>query len=42
MSDNRGRGEAEWNWPAIHPEGRKFGLIAVHRGAVPASGSTWN
>jgi phosphatidylserine decarboxylase len=29
LSDNRGRGEAAWNWPAIHPEGRKFGLIAV-------------
>jgi phosphatidylserine decarboxylase len=29
LCDNRGRGEAEWNWPAIHPEGRKFGLIAV-------------
>jgi phosphatidylserine decarboxylase len=29
LSDNRGRGEAQWNWPAIHPEGRKFGLIAV-------------
>jgi phosphatidylserine decarboxylase len=29
LSDNRGRGEAEWNWPAIHPEGRKFGLIAT-------------
>jgi phosphatidylserine decarboxylase len=27
--DNQGRGEAGWNWPAIHPEGRKFGLIAV-------------
>jgi phosphatidylserine decarboxylase len=27
--DNRGRGEAQWDWPAIHPEGRKFGLIAV-------------
>lgn len=26
--DNKGRGEAGWNWPAIHPEGRKFGLIA--------------
>lgn len=26
--DNRGRGEAGWNWPTIHPEGRKFGLIA--------------
>jgi phosphatidylserine decarboxylase len=27
--DNRGRGEAQWDWPPIHPEGRKFGLIAV-------------
>lgn len=29
LRDNRGRGEAEWSWPPIHPEGRKFGLIAV-------------
>lgn len=29
LKDNRGRGEAEWRWPSIHPEGRKFGLIAV-------------
>jgi phosphatidylserine decarboxylase len=27
--DNMGRGEAGWDWPAIHPEGRKFGLITV-------------
>ncbi len=27
--DNRGRGEAGWNWPPVHPEGRKFGLIAA-------------
>jgi phosphatidylserine decarboxylase len=27
--DNQGRGEASWQWPAIHPEGRKFGLIAA-------------
>lgn len=27
--DNRGRGEAGWNWPATHPEGRKFALIAA-------------
>jgi phosphatidylserine decarboxylase len=27
--DNQGRGEAGWRWPAIHPEGRKFGLIAA-------------
>jgi len=29
LLDNRGRGEAEWRWPTIHPEGRKFGLIAT-------------
>ncbi|WP_288414479.1 phosphatidylserine decarboxylase [uncultured Novosphingobium sp.] len=27
--DNQGRGEASWRWPAIHPEGRKFGAIAA-------------
>lgn len=27
--DNKGRGEAGFNWPAIHPEGRRFGLIAA-------------
>jgi phosphatidylserine decarboxylase len=27
--DNQGRGEAGWSWPPIHPEGRKFGVIAV-------------
>lgn len=29
LRDNRGRGDAAWRWPAIHPEGRRFGLIAV-------------
>ncbi|RKF22050.1 phosphatidylserine decarboxylase [Altericroceibacterium spongiae] len=29
LLDNRGRGEAAWSWPSIHPEGRKFGLIAI-------------
>ncbi|KLE35299.1 phosphatidylserine decarboxylase [Aurantiacibacter luteus] len=29
LRDNRGRGDAEWRFPPIHPEGRKFGLIAV-------------
>jgi len=29
LRDNRGRGEAEWRWPSIHPEGRKYGLIAA-------------
>ncbi|WP_066555138.1 phosphatidylserine decarboxylase [Croceicoccus bisphenolivorans] len=27
--DNRGRGDAGWSWPPIHPEGRKFGLITA-------------
>lgn len=27
--DNRGRGEAAWNWPSVHPEGRKFALAAA-------------
>lgn len=26
--DNHGRGAASWSWPPIHPEGRKFALIA--------------
>jgi len=27
--DNRGRGDAAWGWPSIHPEGRKYGIIAI-------------
>jgi phosphatidylserine decarboxylase len=27
--DNRGRGDAGWQWPSIHPEGRKFGAIST-------------
>jgi phosphatidylserine decarboxylase len=27
--DNRGKGEATWQWPSVHPEGRKFALIAA-------------
>ena len=26
--DNQGSGEAGWHWPSVHPEGRKFALIA--------------
>lgn len=33
--DNRGRGEAGWSLPPIHPEGRKYGLIAVAIALVP-------
>ena len=29
ITDNRGRGEASWKWPSVHPEGRKFALIAA-------------
>jgi len=34
--DNRGRGEAGWSWPPIHPEGRKFGLIVAAASLVCA------
>ncbi len=27
--DNEGRGDVSWSWPPIHPEGRKYGVIAV-------------
>lgn len=33
--DNKGRGDASWNWPAIHPEGRKFGAIAFAISLIP-------
>ncbi len=33
--DNQGRGEASWNWPAIHPEGRKYGIIAIGLSLIP-------
>jgi phosphatidylserine decarboxylase len=29
LLDNKGRGEAGWTWPAIHPEGRKFGIVVA-------------
>lgn len=32
--DNRGRGEAAWGWPSVHPEGRIFGLIAAAASAT--------
>lgn len=40
--DNRGRGDASWQWPAIHPEGRKFGLIAVAVALVVLLGLGWD
>ena len=33
--DNQGRGDASWGWPAIHPEGRKYGVIALLISAIP-------
>mgnify|MGYP000073688793 CR=1 FL=1 len=41
LKDNRGRGEAEWNWPAIHPEGRKFGLGGIAVALVFLLGLDW-
>ncbi len=29
ITDNRGRGEAGWHWPSVHPEGRKYALIVA-------------
>ncbi|WP_298465527.1 phosphatidylserine decarboxylase [uncultured Erythrobacter sp.] len=39
--DNQGRGDAGWNWPAIHPEGRKFGVIAIAIALVPLLVLDW-
>lgn len=39
--DNKGRGEAAWGWPAIHPEGRKFGLISAVISLVFLLGLDW-
>ena len=33
--DNQGRGEASWGWPAIHPEGRKYGVIVAFVALIP-------
>lgn len=39
--DNHGRGRAGWSWPPIHPEGRKFGLIAIAASLVPLLVLDW-
>lgn len=39
--DNQGRGEAGWSWPPIHPEGRKYGVIAVAISLVPLLVFDW-
>jgi len=34
--DNRGKGEATWQWPSVHPEGRKFALLCAAASLVTA------
>ncbi len=29
LLDNKGRGDGGWEWPAIHPEGRKYGVVVA-------------
>ncbi len=41
LLDNRGRGDIRWSFPPIHPEGRKFGLIAVAVSLVFLLGLDW-
>jgi phosphatidylserine decarboxylase len=41
LLDNRGRGDVRWSWPPIHPEGRKFGIIAVVISLVFLIGLDW-
>ena len=36
LLDNKGRGEAGWTWPAIHPEGRKYGIVVAVLAVVAA------
>ena len=42
LLDNKGRGEAAWGWPAIHPEGRKYGVIAGLVSLVFLLGLGWD
>ncbi|MEL1249970.1 phosphatidylserine decarboxylase [Aurantiacibacter gilvus] len=41
LRDNRGRGDAEWGFPAIHPEGRKYGVIAGFVALLVMFGFDW-
>ena len=42
LRDNKGLGDARWSWPPIHPEGRKFGLIALGVALVVLLGLHWD
>ncbi|MEL7444485.1 MAG: phosphatidylserine decarboxylase [Pseudomonadota bacterium] len=39
--DNKGRGDAGWSWPPIHPEGRKYGVIAIAVSLIPLLMLDW-
>ena len=41
LLDNRGRGDVRWSLPPIHPEGRKFGVIATVVSLVFLLGLDW-
>ena len=41
LLDNQGRGDVRWSMPPIHPEGRKFGVIALAVSLVFLFGLDW-
>ena len=41
LRDNRGRGDAEWGLPPIHPEGRRYGMVAVAIALLVLFGFEW-
>jgi len=42
LLDNKGRGDAAWGWPSIHPEGRKFGIVSTIVSLVFLLGLDWD
>ena len=41
LLDNQGRGDVRWSLPSIHPEGRKYGVIATLVSLVFLLGFEW-
>ncbi|NVD44313.1 phosphatidylserine decarboxylase [Qipengyuania atrilutea] len=41
LIDNQGKGDVSWSWPPIHPEGRKYGLIALGVALLVLWGFGW-
>ncbi len=41
LLDNQGRGDVRWSLPPIHPEGRKYGLIALAVSLIFLVGLDW-